>query len=109
MRQHFMVSVMVGVWLAGCGGIDAIFAQSTGPGTQRDNGTSETRSGLGNSQPSERDGSSATVDQGLTKKKKARKAKPRRRSTYPNKKTDFREGSGMQSGSPGARPAPAPK
>ena len=104
---------MVSVMLSLCVGVPAQLglaaAQSTGPGTHKDGSSSETKQGLGNASSSERTGSSGTVDQGVTKKKKDREGKQTRGSSDTNKSTEFRDGSGLQSGSTGANSAPATK
>lgn len=114
MRRHLPLMVILGCALAMPAPLGVAFGQSTGPGTYKDGAESVTKQGLGNERSSERTGSSATTDQGVTGKKKHRRSKAhsaRRKNAKAspqNKNTEFRDGSGLQSGSTGANSAPAP-
>ena len=113
MRRHALLTMIIGLALTVPGPLGVAFAQSTGPGTHKDEAGSVTKQGLGNERSSERTGSSATVDQGVTGKKKSRKGKARStrnknaKASSKNKSTEFRDGSGLQAGSTGANSAPA--
>jgi hypothetical protein len=112
MRRHLLLTLILGLALSVPGPIAVAFAQSTGPGTHKDESGSTTQQGLGNERSSERTGSSATTDQGATgKKKKHHKTKSRsKKNAKAGSKTnssEFRDGSGLQSGSTGANSAPA--
>jgi len=111
MRRHLPLTMILGLALSVPAPLAVAFAQSTGPGTHRDGADSTTRQGLGNERSSERMGSSATTDQGVTGKRKHRKAKTRnthKKNAKAGSKnnTDFRDGSGLQSGPTGANSAP---
>jgi hypothetical protein len=112
MRRHVLLTMIIGLALTVPAPLGVVLAQSTGPGTHKDEAGSVTGQGLGNERSSERTGSSATVDQGLTGKKKSRKGKARNtrnksaKAKTKNKSTEFRDGSGLQSGSTGANSAP---
>jgi hypothetical protein len=111
MRHQFPLTMILGLALSVPAPLGVAFAQSTGPGTHKDGAESVTTQGLGNERSSERTGSSGTVDQGVTgKKKHSKKARSNRKShakaDQPNKSTEFRDGSGLQSGSTGANSAP---
>jgi hypothetical protein len=113
MRRQLMLTIILGTALSVPAPLGLVFAQSTGPGTHKDEAGSVTGQGLGNERSSERTGSSATVDQGVTGKKKHRKGKARStrkknaKASHRNKSTEFRDGSGLQAGSTGANSAPA--
>ena len=112
MRRHLPLTMILSLSLSVPGPIAVALAQSTGPGTHKDGADSTTRQGLGNERSSERTGSSVTTDQGVTVRKKHRKAKAR--STHKKNakagsktnSTEFRDGSGLQSGATGANSAP---
>ncbi len=112
MRRHLLLTMILGFALSVPAPLGVAFAQSTGPGTHTDGAESVTGQGLGNERSSERTGSSATVDQGVTGKKKHRKGKSRStrkkhaRASSKNKSMELRDGSGRQSGSTGANSAP---
>ena len=108
--RHLMVSMILALCIGVPAQLGMAAAQSTGPGTHKDESSSVTKQGLGNERSSERTGSSGTVDQGLKKKNKSREGKQAQDSNgNTDKSTEFRDGSGMQSGSTGANSAPATK
>ena len=109
MQGHLLLTVVLGLSLTVPAPIGVVVAQLTEPGTHKDGAESVTGQGLGNERSSERPGSSATVRQGVTGKKKhrkkARSARRHAKATPKNKSTEFRDGSGLQSGSTGANSA----